>query len=505
MEKIVHVNLNGYDDECKLVPLEIVSGGDGSEALYVITAYCNDNENFKDFVNTNINSMYVYAKYFFEKYGDEGDNYSYEELKSLIDNNKDNLIWNATKIILNGELSSIHEFLKNNYQYINDKKIIISNILGVNNETYCNVSEYFSEFPNVLFNLEGNNEAVTLEDFKKTVDIIEGISKTVSDANLSPIEAAMYAYDLTRDRYYVAEDKSVDSLESSRDLTKVLLGDKIVCAGFTKIYNALLTKLDIPCAEFNINYGEDGGHMRTIALINDLKYNINGFYIFDPTWDCKRDENNSHLSGYKFFGKNYKQWEALELPDTKYDHLQVYDANMIDYLESRSFNGRISVIDLLPKLDIIGHNIYRKMLGMEKLHTEKSYDSEEIIKVVKQVMKLTRNHIKASDFVKILSNVRKVEYISNPDKYPYDYNSILVAALRSNLVSLHYEEQCLLCAIFGADLPNINENIMTKDEMIKLGRSLAVSDKIPEEIDSVKEQVNNGLTNIQDLKLKKTN
>ena len=57
--------------------------------------------------------------------------------------------------------------------------------------------------------------------------------------------------------------------------------------------------------------------MRTIALINDLKYNINGFYIFDPTWDCKRDENNSHLSGYKFFGKNYKQWEALELPDTE--------------------------------------------------------------------------------------------------------------------------------------------------------------------------------------------
>ena len=207
MEKIVHVNLNGYDDECKLVPLEIVSGGDGGEALYVITAYCNDNENFKDFVNTNINSMYVYAKYFFEKYGDEGDNYSYEELKSLIDNNKDTLIWNATKIILNGELSSVHEFLKNNYQYINDKKIIISNLLGVNNETYCNVSEYFSEFPNVLFNLEGNNEAVSLEDFKKTVDIIEGISKTVSDANLSPIEAAMYAYDLTRDRYYVAEDK----------------------------------------------------------------------------------------------------------------------------------------------------------------------------------------------------------------------------------------------------------------------------------------------------------
>ena len=35
MEKIVHVNLNGYDDECKLVPLEIVSGGDGSEALYL--------------------------------------------------------------------------------------------------------------------------------------------------------------------------------------------------------------------------------------------------------------------------------------------------------------------------------------------------------------------------------------------------------------------------------------------------------------------------------------
>ena len=54
------------------------------------------------------------------------------------------------------------------------------------------------------------------------------------------------------------------------------------------------------------------GHARNGIFIEDPKYNINGYYYFDATWDSKRKDNdNSYLLSYKYFAKTKEQMDAL--------------------------------------------------------------------------------------------------------------------------------------------------------------------------------------------------
>ena len=43
------------------------------------------------------------------------------------------------------------------------------------------------------------------------------------------------------------------------------------------------------------------GHRRNSILLNDDKYNINGMFFLDATWDSKKDEN--YIDNYNFFLK----------------------------------------------------------------------------------------------------------------------------------------------------------------------------------------------------------
>ena len=58
----------------------------------------------------------------------------------------------------------------------------------------------------------------------------------------------MYVYDLIRERVYTAENPEEEYFVS-RDITSVLLGDKIVCVGFSNLFAAIIENL-----EFNSNF-----------------------------------------------------------------------------------------------------------------------------------------------------------------------------------------------------------------------------------------------------------
>ena len=73
--------------------------------------------------------------------------------------------------------------------------------------------------------------------------------ETIKKLHLSPLETVLYVYDLVRERKY-QEEGANECHTKSRDLTSVLLGDKIVCAGFVNLFNTILEKLDIKCLSF---------------------------------------------------------------------------------------------------------------------------------------------------------------------------------------------------------------------------------------------------------------
>ena len=89
---------------------------------------------------------------------------------------------------------------------------------------------------------------------------------------------------------FLYNEELTDKLTESRSISKSLSNGYIVCVGYSKIFCQLLSELGI---NSNLVYIEPknggGGHARVIVKVIDEKYNINGVYVFDPTWDCNMD------------------------------------------------------------------------------------------------------------------------------------------------------------------------------------------------------------------------
>ena len=129
----------------------------------------------------------------------------------------------------------------------------------------------------------------------------------------------MRLYKLDEENYY-----------KSSDVSSVLTGDSIVCAGYSNVFNAILKCLNIKAAPL---ISKEAKHQRSIIYVQDEKYNIDGVYVFDPTWDRRKNkEDKEYINRYNYF--------AIPLSvsnETAKDEL--YKALTIepyDYLESRN-------------------------------------------------------------------------------------------------------------------------------------------------------------------------
>ena len=132
---------------------------------------------------------------------------------------------------------------------------------------------------------------------KKLYSMIEGAK------DLSLFEKYIYAYNVTKRFKKYKEDPNY---HEQANLHRILddNNDAIVCLGFARLFSDLLNKLEIENTLIGVevddsydNVNEDdnsvistrlNGHARVLSHIIDPKYNIDGYYIGDPTWDNSR-------------------------------------------------------------------------------------------------------------------------------------------------------------------------------------------------------------------------
>ncbi len=110
-----------------------------------------------------------------------------------------------------------------------------------------------------------------------------------TDGNpLSSFEKYLYAYMIVSEfKYNESED-----LNESRDLSRILTGNNIVCVGYAQLLSELCNRIGIPCKpqslfkgnEKDYKYGESN-HQNCMVYLNDPKYNIDGFFMADACWD----------------------------------------------------------------------------------------------------------------------------------------------------------------------------------------------------------------------------
>lgn len=204
--------------------------------------------------------------------------------KQYITEHFDNLMDSVELIKLSFEELDNVEFIKNN-PLVLTKKVALSEMLDITD--YDKLMELMNKYNDIAdkiyVSLTGNTNYVSLLDCYKTMSAIKNQADEIKKLGLSPIETIMYVYDQVRNRVYTFENED-ESCFKSRDLSEVMFGDKIVCAGYANIFHVLLHYIGIEnlVVLLTDRNNPKSGHARNVIYVKDDKYDIDGVYHFAP-------------------------------------------------------------------------------------------------------------------------------------------------------------------------------------------------------------------------------
>lgn len=398
----------------------------------------------------------------------------YDALKNNINNLLDNVEY--VKLVLDDV--NVIDFINNN-PIIQNKKIVIPEFIKITD--YNKVKELLTIYDkykdNIYVKMTNNQGYVSLTECFNTINKIKEQANSILKLGLSVMETIMYTYDQVRNRVYNAENKG-DLKSKSRDLSSVLSSDKIVCTGYSNIFSALLSYMGINCLSAELSHkheAKESGHERNIIYVQDEKYDIDGVYYFDTTWDSKMEtETNEFLNRYRFFAKTRKQMIEFENDSYIYDQCPYYSDDMVSDIKTVLDEG--SLIDFYMKYAkslnymstlVEGEKIITTDCIFTHLSDYKKLDKENILSRLSNIEDKFNKPISAETFIKLLNNVRKIEYYQNSELYPYTLNKLYETYIRSNWEFLkhHYNYyQKLLLSIFGSDENDLNTDRNDKKE-----------------------------------------
>jgi len=143
-----------------------------------------------------------------------------------------------------------------------------------------------------------SGDFINIEKFDQMRLIIDEVKNTIPK-DATNLEIITYVYNWLKKREYKHNDME-PSL--SKRYSSALLTEYIVCVGFSKIFNNILSEYGIKASEYQYYLlidGEEMGHDISIVRVQDKKYDVDGLYFFDLTRDCYNPKNNND---YKYSG-----------------------------------------------------------------------------------------------------------------------------------------------------------------------------------------------------------
>ncbi|MBE6141147.1 MAG: hypothetical protein E7172_06460 [Firmicutes bacterium] len=293
---------------------------------------------------------------------------------------------------------------------------------------------------NLYFLDNYNTSLITLEDLKNTYQTFVDIKNNIAQFNFSPAEIVYYVYDLVRNQVYQEENDNEDP-SVSRDLNKVLNGDKIVCVGFAKKMVSICNFLQINAEVQNWDsITEDVGHATVNVYIDDPKYKIKGIYTFDPTADSKKNETdqtylNSCRTAFLPFGAcRFIIEEKNDYKLSRGSYLySIYRRTQINKNYTSGFLFDQNIEEIIKYLNII-----KSYLNIKPFIFNDNYD--QLIKETEKYLGFM-TFISQQTLMMIFTQVRLAEKRLNPNDYPFQKSDVL--KLYNSTISSKYEKQIL--------------------------------------------------------------
>lgn len=412
-------------------------------------------------INLDFEKFYIYLeKNHFDEYIESKDNNKY--ILNFIKNNKD------LNIIL--KINNVKQF----------------------NDLFEDLKE--EEYPNLRIKFEYiKRNYILYKDCVYMLKTMNEIINFVNKYNLSPLEKIILVYDIVKANEYNEEDSNEQSYVS-RDLDAIINSGKIVCVGFSHLMAFILNSLDIKTYLMSLSYEDNTHrpHMRNYINLKDEKYNIDGIFFLDVTWDSKKDEQ--YLDDYLYFLRPFyffktlnstehidhpHQLKLLEYTEDEFDMALEYDSLFnSDYILEYS-----SDIMKLKNTDINYENELEYFFDMPQ------YTREELINEFSKIRKKYNQEIPIEAFNRALYKVRKIEYING--------------IIKKELIKDDLDNTSIDYQYFPWDIwVNKTDKNLTSDNDLNKGLELFNEFSVKSNIDN---DIENSLTLNDELKLSKAN
>lgn len=183
---------------------------------------------------------------------------------------------------------------------------------GFLSEVWVNVPDGFFNHKDIehFMNLEKNLKDVGVEFFIGENDRLYSLDETttayfkaqeiidyVNGTKASPFEKYLMIYGYVTSFAY---NENEDDIWSSRNLISVLLGNNIVCVGYSDLLKYLLNGVGIHAESQILTFENDAdgkkyGHMNNLIFLKDKKYGIDGVFYADSCWDSVSDKNEAYM------------------------------------------------------------------------------------------------------------------------------------------------------------------------------------------------------------------
>ena len=171
---------------------------------------------------------------------------------------------------------------------------ICDNPINYTKEQYDRVKELknFAETNNIECFFRQANANFTFEEVENANKQINELANKIASQNLSPLEQMLSVYIEITKKPYQDVLLTIDNY-MSRSVYGVLNSNFIVCVGYSELFEAIMKQINpnIKIYENSIIVG--GRHSDLIVHLIDKKYNIDGLYLLDPTFDNKGEKKEN--------------------------------------------------------------------------------------------------------------------------------------------------------------------------------------------------------------------
>ncbi len=309
-----------------------------------------------------------------------------------------------------------------------------------------NYLEKFKECSSLIVNYD--LEDFSLVSYLNLNEKLNFLIKDIKESNLSPYEKYLKIYDIVKK--FKKYKESPEDKTLSRKLSSILDNEYMVCVGFSKLLLELLALVDIEAMNYSTsiyitkeNQTVHEGHVRTMVNIKDEKYNINGYYIADSTWD-----NNLAKDEYTYAHFTFNDMKKSDLPlslnrlDYIFDctSFEEYCSKMNVYLNKEQLKEKSNkkalikvvnfIMETLLKLDNeLYDKLFNKYNELSKDSNENDYN-EFLTIFGNEIIQKTNKVINEEKLLSAVSYIKNVdskafleEYKANLKRaFPYDEN-----------------------------------------------------------------------------------